>query len=209
MPFALVGLVLAWAVMMVFGAQEFDRGLLLILYGGNDPRLTQAAHWVTLLGDTPVLLAATGLGAIVLLIRREWRSAAMLLAITLSGRLLVPLQTDWAARIRSEAQGQFVAVDSLAFPSSHAANATMVWVCLALLLPANERSRGFAVWGAVWLALAIGVSRVMLQVWPSDVIGGWAFGLFWTLLLFHLSGLRVNEGTPARVAHSVEEGGQE
>ena len=202
MPFALTGLVLAWAVMLLCGAQEFDRGLQLFFDAGNDPRLAASARWVNLLGGTPVLLAATGLGAAVLLYRREWRSTAMLVAITLSGRLLVSLQKGWTEPMRPEAQVQLVPADSL-FPSGHAANATMVWLGLALLLPTNERGRGFAVWAAVWLALAVGVSQVMLRLhWPSYVIGGWAFGLFWTLLLFHLSGLRVNEGTPPPLAHS-------
>ena len=204
---ALLGLVVAWTVMLLFGGLEFDRGLLIFAYAGDHPWAAAAARWVTELGGMPVLFAVTGLGAAWLLVRREWRAAALLLSVTLTGRLLVSLMKDWTARVRPDAHGHLVPVESLAFPSGHAANATLVWLCLALLLPTNERGRALAIWGAVWLALAVGLSRVMLGVhWPSDVIGGWAFGLFWTLLLLHLSGLRVNEGTPAPLAHSPDEG---
>ena len=196
MPLALLGLILAWAVMLLFGGMEFDRGLLLLAYAGGDPRAAAAARWLSELGSSLVLVALTGLGAGWLLYRREWRAATLLLFITLSGRLLVSLQKDWTARLRPDAQGHLVPVESLAFPSGHAANATMVLLCLALLVPPSERGRQYAVWAAVWLAIAIGLTRVTLGVhWPSDVIGGWAFGLFWTLLFLHLSGLRVNEPT--------------
>ena len=188
---ALLGLVVAWTVMLLFGGLEFDRGLLIFAYAGDHPWAAAAARWVTELGGMPMLFAVTGLGAAWLLVRREWRAAALLLSVTLTGRLLVSLMKDWTARVRPDAQGHLVPVESLAFPSGHAANATLVWLCLALLLPTDERGRGLAIWAAVWLALAVGLSRVMLGVhWPSDVIGGWAFGLFWTLLLLHLSGLR-------------------
>ncbi len=67
------------------------------------------------------------------------------------------------------------------------ANATLVWRCLALMLPRNARGRLHAIWAAAWLA--VGASRVMLGVhWPSDVIGGWAFGLFWLLLWLRIAG---------------------
>ena len=210
MPFALISLAIAWTVMLLFGGMEFDRGLLLFAYAGQHPGLAEAARWLTELGGFMVLLPVTAAGAAWLLVRREWMSAALLLGVTLSGRLLVSLQKDWTARVRPDAQGHLVPVESLAFPSGHAATATMVLLCLALLLPTDERWRGAAVWAAVWLALAIGLTRVMLGVhWPSDVIGGWAFGLFWTLLILHLSGLRVNEGTPSPLAHSSGKGGEE
>lgn len=197
MPLALVGLVLAWAVMLLFGAMEFDRGLLLFFYAGDRPGFATVAAWVTELGGAAVLLPVTAFGAGMLLYRRDWRGTLLLAGITLSGRLLVALQKDWTARVRPDAQGQLVPVDSLAFPSGHAANATLVWLCLALLVVRGRRARAFAIWGAVWLALAVGFTRLMLGVhWPSDVTGGWAFGLFWTLLLLRLSGHSLDEGTP-------------
>jgi membrane-associated phospholipid phosphatase len=209
MWFVLIGLALAFTVMLLFGGMEFDRGLLLLFYAGTHPSLAEAARWLTELGNPNVLLALTAVGAGWLLLRREWRLAAFLLGITISGRLLVSLLKDWTARVRPDAQGHLVPVESLAFPSGHAANTTMVLLCLALLVPTSERARIRAVWAAVWLAIAVGASRPILGVhWPSDVIGGWAFGLFWTLLFLHLSGLRVNEGTPPALAHSSGEGGQ-
>lgn len=196
MKLTLLGLALAWTVMLLFGAMEFDRGLLIVGYAGSHPRLAEAARWVTELGAARVLLPVTGAGLLLLLVRRAWSDAALLAGITLTGRLLVELMKDWTARVRPDATGHLVPVDSLAFPSGHSANATMVWLCLALLLPLGPRLRSAAVWIAVWVALAVGVSRVMLGVhWPSDVIGGWAFGLFWTLLLLTLSGRRPLEGT--------------
>ena len=196
MYLALAGLVLAWAAMLLFGGLEFDRGLLILAYAGRDPDVTAAARWLTELGGFAVLLPVTALGALWLLWRRDWRNALLLVAVTLSGRLLVELQKEWTARLRPDANEHLVAAQSLAFPSGHAANATLVWLGLALLLPMPERARPFAIWGAVWLALAIGVSRVMLGVhWPSDVIAGWSFGLLCLLLLMRLAGHGAAEGT--------------
>jgi undecaprenyl-diphosphatase len=209
LPFALLALALAWAVMLLFGAMEFDRGLLILLYAGTHPRLADVARLVTELGGVTMLLAVASYGAAILIVRREYWTAGMLLGITFSGRMLVSLQKDWTARIRPDAQGQLVPVENFAFPSGHAANATIVWLCLALLLPQSERGRQMAVWAAAWIAIAVGASRVMLGVhWPSDVIGGWAFGLFWTLLWLRLSGRLDREGTPAPLPHSCPKGGR-
>ncbi len=202
MPLALAGLLLAWAAALLFGAMEFDRSLLIFFYAGARTDLSTAASWLTEMGGGLVLLAATGFGAGILLYRRDWRGALLLAGITLSGRLLVELQKDWAARLRPDPYGHLVPVDTFAFPSGHAANATLVWLCLALLVPRRPRMRAFAVWAAVWLALAAGTTRVMLGVhWPSDVIGGWAFGLFWALALLRLSGHPLDEGMPAPPPH--------
>ena len=57
------------------------------------------------------------------------------------------------------------------------------YLSLALALTAHTRWHRAAITGAILLSLLIGTSRVMLGVhWPSDVVGGWAFGLLWVLL---------------------------
>jgi undecaprenyl-diphosphatase len=52
-----------------------------------------------------------------------------------------------------------------------------------LALPAGKHGLRLAAAAAVFLSLLIGASRVMLGVhWPSDVVGGWSFGLLWALV---------------------------
>ena len=63
------------------------------------------------------------------------------------------------------------------------------YLTLALALTAGTRWHRIAAAGAILLSLLIGTSRVMLGVhWPSDVIGGWAFGLLWVLLTLQAIG---------------------
>jgi undecaprenyl-diphosphatase len=204
---ALFGIAIAWTIMLLFGGLDLDRALLTILYAGDRPDYAAAARIVTELGGWRVLVPLTAAGALWLLLARRFRDAALLLLITLGGRALVELQKEQMGRLRPEDQEHLVAVQSFAFPSAHAANMTMVGLSLALLLVRTFPQRAVALWCAVWLALIVGTSRVVLGVhWPSDVIAGWAFGLFWTLLLLGLAGIDLTDGTPRRLRHSSPEG---
>lgn len=184
----LIGLAAAWGIALLFGAMEFDRGLLLLARSAT-PEVAEAARWATLLGDSGLLMTAAGVGAGLLLAQKRWHAAAWLVAICVSGRLLVSAQKEWLERIRPDVEGYLVPASSYAFPSGHSANATITWLALALLVPLDSRWRASAVWTSALVAIAVGVSRPILGVhWPSDVIGGWAFGLFWVLAGLGLAG---------------------
>ena len=207
MPLVLFGLALAWVVMLLFGGLELDRGLLVLLHGGDRPELARAARFLTELGGHFVLVPLALAGAAWLAFRRRFGDALLLAAVTFGGRALVELQKAQAERIRPAGQEHLVDVQSLSFPSAHAADATLVYLSLALLLTQTWPRRALALWAATWLAIIIGASRVVLGVhWPSDVVAGWAFGLFWTLLLFRVAGRDIGDGTRRSLRHSSPEG---
>ena len=73
-------------------------------------------------------------------------------------------------------------VKTWSFPSGHATSSMIFYLTLALAIAPRGWRRAAAT-GAILLSLLIGLSRVMLGVhWPSDVVGGWCFGLLWVLL---------------------------
>jgi undecaprenyl-diphosphatase len=175
-----------WLGMMLLGGPLSPAdAVLAALFRGQ--ALIPAARAVTRLGDWPVLLPLTALAAVVLLLARSGRRALLFLVIVASGRLLVEAQKMELGRARPDAAGRLVHVTSLSFPSAHAAYSALTWLSYALLVVPPARQRA-AVAAALVVALTVGLSRLVLHVhWPSDVIGGWAFGAGWTLLLLRLA----------------------
>lgn len=173
--------------MLLFGAGAVDREILYALYTRDEPLLAQAAIGITQLGNWWTVVGVTLAGALFLFWRGKRWGALTLLIATFTGRGLVILQKDYFARLRPEENLRLVEVSYQSFPSGHAANPTIAYVGLALLLFDDPRHRRAAAAAAMVLALFIGISRPMLGVhWPSDVIAGWAFGLFWLALVFAL-----------------------
>jgi undecaprenyl-diphosphatase len=184
-----------WLAMLLLGgpASPADAALLRFFHM---TALVPAALVVTRLGNAYVLLPLSLAAAAALGLRMGRRQAVVYLLLILSGRLLVELQKDLIARVRPDPLGRLDTVTSLSFPSAHAANSTIAWLGLALLA-APPRLRAPAVAAAMAIALLVGLTRLILAVhWPSDVIGGWAFGAAWTLLM-----LRFAQGTSPPLRH--------
>jgi undecaprenyl-diphosphatase len=179
----IVALAAIWLVMLLWGSGPLDRTIFEALYAGHRPVLPALARAFTALGEPTVLIGACVLSAIWLWYVGRGRLGVALLLIALIGRGLSEAQKYWIARVRPDIEPHLVIVKTSSFPSGHATSSMIFYLALALALTAHTRWNRMAAAGAILLSLLIGTSRVMLGVhWPSDVIGGWAFGMLWVLL---------------------------
>ena len=178
-----IALAAVWLTMLFGGAGPIDRAIYEALYVGHRPLLYPIARGFTFLGEPTLLIAASAVAALLLWRIGRARAGLVLLAVTLAGRALTEAQKYWVARARPSIEPHLVVVKTSSFPSGHAASSMIFYLSLALLLAGHSRWRFQAAVAAIILSLLIGLSRVMLGVhWPSDVIGGWTFGLLWVLL---------------------------
>jgi membrane-associated phospholipid phosphatase len=147
-----------------------------------------AARAVTWGGVTGVVLPAlVAIGALAApdgtrLGRRLWAGA--LLAGVASIGVFVGLQVNaLVGRARPPVADWAGTAGGHAFPSGHTTAATLFAVSLAWAATwrfgAGWPRRGLWIGSGVY-AVAVGWSRIWLGVhWPTDVLGGWLFGLAW------------------------------
>lgn len=180
---AAVLLAAAWLAMLVGGTGPADRATYEWLYAGDRPALAAAARFVTFFGGPAVLVGAGFLFVAIMWARGHRHTGLTLLAVTLLGRGVAELQKYEVARVRPGLEAHLVLVKTSSFPSGHATSSMIFYLTLALVLTHRSRWRRPAAALAILGSLLVGTSRVMLGVhWPSDVVGGWAFGLLWVLL---------------------------
>jgi undecaprenyl-diphosphatase len=170
------------------GAQQrLDAELSEALYAGDDRATSMdvllevltapGSWWFRALVFLPVL---------VLLLRRRlwWTSAWMASAVVLVGPLTTLLK-EYFGRVRPDFTEGGARLDSLSYPSGHSSGiATLTAVALILAWPLMAtRARRWALAVGVLLVLLVGLTRIWLGVhYFSDVVGGWALGVGWSLL---------------------------
>ena len=195
---ALATLAGIWLAMLFFGGPDaaWDRDVFAAVHGGVQQRAVEWSRLITHLGGW-IVLSIAGLLAVIALAFKRRRRAALLLIMLFGGRMAVELHKLLTGTPRPPIADEILNEASLSFPSGHAANAMITYLAIALLVPISQRQRTIAVVIAVIVALLVGLSRVVIGVhWPSDVIGGWAFGLLWVLLFRRLGSAR-KEGETA------------
>ena len=180
---AIVILTAVWLAMLLWGGGSLDRSIYEALYAGHRPLLLELARIFTALGEPTVLIGASAICALWLWHIGRARLGLVLLLIAMIGRALSEAQKYWIARARPDLEPHLVIVKTSSFPSGHATSSMIFYLALALALTAHTRWHRLAAAGALLLSFLVGISRVMLGVhWPSDVVGGWAFGMLWVLL---------------------------
>jgi undecaprenyl-diphosphatase len=178
-------------LVFVLLARAYVKGGLVVSFDDNVSRwvadnlpgpIESIARIVTRLGGVVVASAVTVV-AVAVLWRASRRADALFLAAAFVGiNVLVPILKAVYERARPDL-GTVPLPHSYSFPSGHAATAVVLYGALGVLLAERSSSRLRAVgWlaGAAVLALAIGTSRVLLNVhFVSDVAAGFAVGLAW------------------------------
>lgn len=169
------------------GPRPFDRELLDLADELRMGILVDVAKIVTSLGAFPSV-AALVLGTVVLLlVRRRYAEAVVLVTGLALTYLAVRVSKDAIGRERPD--GALVGASGDAYPSGHAAYA-VAWVAVAVVAARRLRlAESVLVLAALAVAAAIGVSRVYLRThWWSDVVGGWglAAGIFAALAIVAL-----------------------
>lgn len=175
----------------------FDRGILLSFRDATDlsrpigpDGLRLAMIDFTALGGRTVLTTIVAIAIGLLVIRRLWLTAGLVLAATLIGSILSAQAKLLFNRPRPELVDHLVDVRGLSFPSGHATNSAIIYLTLALLITQvvpGRATRRYIIAVAVFLTGIVGISRVYLGVhWPSDVLAGWSIGTCWALAWWFL-----------------------
>lgn len=171
---------------------------------------TRLLQLFTHLGGTAGLLAImVAVGLVQVVRRRTWGPLLYLLVV---GFGVVGLNNILKIAVDRDRPtiAQLAGHSGSSFPSGHSAAAAACWAAIALVLfrRASRRARAVAAGGAVFIAVGVATTRVLLGVhWLTDVIAGVIVGWCWFGLMTVVFGGRLLRfGEPAeRLASGDDE----
>lgn len=147
-----------------------------------------------MLGTTSLAAIVTGIGLVTALVRRQVQVSSFLMLVLvfrLAGTQLKPIFDS--PRPSADQVELLKIFGGTGYPSGHSMTiamlATMV-VLLALRYLADERLKRLIIVVATAAMMLVGWSRVWSGAhWPTDVLGGWSYGIAMVLIAWILSDL--------------------
>ena len=204
----IVSIVLTFQLSVEAAEEETMSGDVLVstwVQQASVPGVEYLVDFLNWIGRPIPLALLTGLVAIGLMSRRRYAEAILVLPATgthavnaiLKNVIQSPRPTDEQVRIQDQAAG-------FGFPSGHTMAVVVFCGVIAYLAwrLIERRRYQYAVHAIVVLAIVgIGFSRIYSGAhWPSDVLGGYLWGAFYTslmVLLFHRMQPRKADGVPS------------
>ena len=185
----LVTLLLGLGVLADLGPQlSLDGTVSEALYAGDDRArpLDGLLEVLTAPGLTVVRVLVFLPAVVWLAVRRQWRTALWVSVAIVLVAPLTELLKETFGRLRPDFDLGGARYESLSYPSGHSSGiATLVTVGLLLAWPLlRPAARRWWLTFGIALVVLVGLTRMWLGVhFLSDVLGGWALGTGWSLLV--------------------------
>lgn len=175
------------------GTQDFDTRFMLLFRDTQAPFDPLGPAWMqtvamdaTAMGGYTVLTIVTLMAMGYLFLRRQVGKALLVGFAVNGGTVVSQTLKSLFDRPRPDLVAHMVEVQTLSFPSGHSTLSAVAYLTLGALLAqahSSLRLKTYFIAWAVFLAIAVGLSRVYLGVhWPTDVLAGWSLGTAWALL---------------------------
>lgn len=170
------------------GATSVDASITSWIIAHRTPALTTVAKALSTLGSQRVLTPLVVIAVLVVLLRRAWALAGLLLVAWGGAIVLYSLTKQVVGRHRPPTDIWLTAAAGKSFPSGHAVQSLATYVVVAWVAGvALRRARAPALAAAAVLAASVGWSRVYLGVhWATDVAAGWLIGGAWVAIAIWL-----------------------
>lgn len=151
----------------------------------QSPHLNDVMIFITNIASPLSLFLLSVFLLVVLIVKKKWYHM-ILLATGMTGGLLLEVIIKFLMH-RERPVSALIEVSGYSFPSGHATMATIFFVLLLYAFKDDIKHkllRLLFVFGTILTFILVGLSRVYLNVhWFSDVLAGFALGIFWLTLL--------------------------